>query len=724
MTSWFRTAKGAFVLAALLMACGSPRALAHVANEGKNCYCDQFEHLVPTSSLAQSMSDIGLELMNKEGLGLMKSQEEQQALRLRIAAKAMIPAECREELLKRQTRRFGLYLRKVIEGPPPGTQSMVGTGMHDLQQTVLSTALVQRCWQLSRERKTPSYCTQGDTATRLREFLKEPDQVIMDQVAMARKNGVDWLLQGRDPKLDSQGLKMFRHFNELLLRSGDTDPKSALNYLSSISKSLSTDEKLRLVTTFGEYALWGYDDDRADQAAKAKGVVTFQTILRASRSNLRTGLLETFQAGTREYAGVCRDIASAQVEMLNALGMPHSYAVAFSTQGALHVTAITHDPKDPNIVYKLAYGDRRTSIGADGGEALFQGDIDNATNYWIYKPGGSPVANVPSEFTKIMAEATGFDVKQLDALATPKGSLIAADAMISKSASTPAQARLFMANSPIGQTYLGASTMVGLAQQSITPGKLGVSLGIEQLPMAIDNNAKDRSTAFLYFQAEQKIMTPWISTSEPRLRARLENTATLLGSVTKEMDNPKAELSFAGDLRIDSGIAFQANPKATKEDPDPDPGDPQSKLYAGVQVFPGVSDIRNSELVQSSFPYVAQPILPYLNFVKLAGESRIPLRSDHEAYAVVAGTALCGQLGCRGKAEVAAAIDEIAASFAVQGALSGDSPKYEEGTQRKISTNLMFNLFHNPGLMLEVSGFKSIEKDGDIGATGTLKISR
>lgn len=180
------------------------------------------------------------------------------------------------------------------------------------------------------------------------------------------------------------------------------------------SQELSFEEKIRLGSYLGGTFGSNYDFKRAGDGPNSSGIVTLEELIQGLKKH--------------KPSGVCRDIAQAQVEVLNKLGVDCK-TVSYSTQsGDGHATVACTDPKNPDRTIKLNYGEI-TSDTEKGSLALRQNTSipDLTVSYDIYDKKGKILVSQSSELGKMMAEVTGLKAKQLDPNERYRSSLVKAE---------------------------------------------------------------------------------------------------------------------------------------------------------------------------------------------------------------------------------------------------------------------------------------------------------
>lgn len=185
--------------------------------------------------------------------------------------------------------------------------------------------------------------------------------------------------------------------------------------LARAGQELTFEEKIKLGSYLGGTFGGNYDYSRAqDGSPSSSGIVTLAE------------LIEGLKQGKRK--GVCRDIAQAQVEVLNKMGVDCK-TISYATQsGYGHATVACTDPNNPDRTIKLNYGEV-TSDTESGTLALRQNTSipDLTLSYDIYDKNGKILLTQSSELGKMMAEVTGLKARQLDPNERYRSSLVKAE---------------------------------------------------------------------------------------------------------------------------------------------------------------------------------------------------------------------------------------------------------------------------------------------------------
>jgi hypothetical protein len=178
-------------------------------------------------------------------------------------------------------------------------------------------------------------------------------------------------------------------------------PKNWESILATQKDKLTSEQKIELISKLGTYFSNGYNYARA-QDSNATGFVSTDQLL----VSVKTG----------KPGGICRDIALAQTQMLQALGFKDSYVVTYKTYEGHHATVISIDPTTDKII-KFNYGEVTTAAKGSGTEALVQDTTlpDQGLGYKIYDTKGHSVGQLPSELGQMLSETTGLVDREFNA---------------------------------------------------------------------------------------------------------------------------------------------------------------------------------------------------------------------------------------------------------------------------------------------------------------------
>lgn len=514
------------------------------------------------------------------------------------------------------------------------------------------------------------------------KFLNQPIEKI--RPSMGKDSIVQTITELETKVLDA--------YNHSLRSSSSAD---MLAYMSQINQSgtLSTNQKLLLIQIFGSRFLLDFDFRRNNQGLLAKGSVTTDELLSTAKHNTDVGFFGGIDGIDKaKFAGVCRDIAAAQVKMFDHLGFKNPMVVAFvPDSGTYHATAMASDPKDSQKIYKINYDVLRETQGKDGASALYQGPNDITLTYILSNP--RTVAVVPSSFYQVNAEMAGSSPRTLDIMANSKVSAATAYAKIGENGKL--EIRLFGATDSSPTRYAGVGVNYRYAEDTMFPGNVGIVLGTHYVP---ENGV---SHEYIYGQIDQRAISPALDLGQ--IKAHLEGygTAAIMGFRTRD-GNYNGNFGIQGDLRLGAELIVKHKH-----------GSVEFTHLIGTQIVPGFNNIQN-----------LGSLTAVLNKIYLINEGKIYLfdsPEDVHSYLLARSTVAESALGLTGRFELGYVIDRFAFIAAVGGRLTGDS-LYEEGRSRYVSGSVYYGPFDGITAFLEAKA--SIDNIKDFSVAGGIAIER
>ncbi len=466
------------------------------------------------------------------------------------------------------------------------------------------------------------------------------------------------------------------------------DETKALAMISKETASLSTDAKLLLVQKIGQIFAQNYDFGRTNGGPNAGGVVTLSGLLSAENRNRTNGIGFGITEPDQKFAGVCRDIASGQGLILNAMGFKETYIVAHATTSAWHTTVITQDPNSPKKYYKLNYDALTREQGGEGGTLLYQGKSDVTTEYMIYLPGGRLVKKVPSELGKIMSEASG--VSNINPFAKASSSLGAVNIELSKNTS----ARAFMAKDSLGNDYAGAALTSNLYQSERQKLRFGTVYAHEST----------RNFDVFYNRLQHVISSPYYNLYKDQIRAKIDATTDAILGFVSPASSGDSKYSWYNRIygSLDSKIGGEVqigNPEKDKT---------VGALRAQVGTMFGGSDVRRAEV---------SSIRPYINDLILTAEGRYELSKTPEgrSYLIASTAVLLDYFGPKLLAEIGYMNEDTAVKIKAGGRTNSDDPAFTEGSERfgEIAVQHAINGFRYPVNVRAGAGVRESRNEED-----------
>jgi hypothetical protein len=665
-------------------------SVAAAAPPADDCECDRYRALVETSGLAAEATAAGLVALHTEGADL--SDEARRARLLLRDALAMIPEKCRERLLNQSQLRLSVVLRGVL-GPDASVSTSWDMADNLLDKYHAVVNLYAGACTPPGTYKHP--IVSGEASTR------EPGKWVV-----TKDDYVNCLLQKRQQAFQSTSkillLQSTAHIsNAVAIRAGMTkraDPLSGLStgdievlklydgainsgsqaqmraLLEGARDRLNDQQKLALGLMLGYR--WWIDYSSARENSNASGVVSIDQLLAAARKNTVIGYYDKQQDAIVKkdaaFAGICRDIASAQATVWKYLGLRNTYVLSQALRsGEYHVTAVAEGTKDSGAVYHGNYDALHVAKGGDA-RAAMPGTDEIAINYRAFKPGDRMVADIQSPMGKFLNVAAGGDVRAIDPLSHVDGQLLAADVGVGAAGS--AHVRAGAGTDGAGGTYWFGAASKSYGLNSQLPGRAALVIGSQSKDPADWGGSGARvNYDFIYAELEQHFQSRDLKLS-PSTIAKIDTMAYLvfMAGRARDGDNPGA-LSAQGDLRISEKASIEQkfwNDRA------------RAKISAGFQISPGIPDIRDN--------HVPGPVYLSFNHLFLTAEGRMRLLETPEgrAYLVATATVLFDQLGVRGRAEAGVVGDKAGATVTLEGRLTEDTAMIQDGSGRAISANL------------------------------------
>jgi len=396
------------------------------------------------------------------------------------------------------------------------------------------------------------------------------------------RKGIDNFINGanadavKEYKFIIDGYKKSPDVYDTLFKMGKIESGSkGLDLLKEKAGSWSTEDKLKFISLMGGTLQDGYDNKRTDQTSKrAKGEVTGTDMLKALSSRV--------QGNFNEKAGVCRDIASFQAQMLESLGMKNSFVVVYGTDAdSSHATVYTEDPTTGKI-HKFNY-DAYSSTDEKGVKGLEQ-EWDGALSYKIYKPYGGQVAEVKSERGQILLESLkGREVleKEIPFYTKPAGNQVSA---VTVELGGNLVARGYTAVDSLGKQYTGvgveATSKVKDANSPLTVDS-SIAGSVTKINY-ISSNGKMASISLLYGVAD---VTAKGDIKAGNVIVKPYATGHVEASVEADLNT---QIDYSANLQIGNSIVVTGN------------HNDHLSVDTSVKLRPGFSNISDTTLSSST----------------------------------------------------------------------------------------------------------------------------
>lgn len=533
---------------------------------------------------------------------------------------------------------------------------------------------------------TPEYASYKDCAQKAGEkTMKNFDRYIgkvSDKFIYNYANSFGTAFSDRDVSL----LRHFHHMLAMTPSDGQTHEDMALDYLRSLKNKLTTDEKLTIAQMWGAQFLDQYDSSRAAAGGQAKGVVTLDQMLRATQYNNSINYFgenpfrnaNSLTGGSSaEWAGICRDIASGQGKMLRALGMENTFVVSLAhDSGAFHTVTLTQDPDQPQKLYGLDYGDRHNIIGGNS-DGLLNSPTDISMTYRIFIPGGRSVDNIQSTLGKVLSEASGFT--PLDPLARRAPLMASAKIDLVKGLSLRAGH---------STDHQAANYLFAGASYNWNSGQVSVTYARQDRQNLGSNRTMDdtKNLDIIYAQLEQRFKSKDLQFNK-HLNARIEAMVGLMVMATHSSGGISDNAwGVQGDLYTELAAVFEQHHQNF-----------EGKYKVGVQITPGIKDIRDN--------YIWQIPIPTLNHLFLSAEGRKDLAQTKAGrmYLIAATIILVDELGIRGRVQGGLQIGRIRIVGKLEGRLTNSTLNIQDGSERRAGINVEWNLTDFMSIVLDAS---------------------
>ncbi len=274
------------------------------------------------------------------------------------------------------------------------------------------------------------------------------------------------------------------------------NPEEWKSVAGSVANELNFNEKMRISARLGNTFLNRYNDQRAG-TADGKAVTMIE-------------LLES--AGSGEPGGVCRDIAAAQGQLLQAMGVPKDkiYIVGYATPDGQHAVLAVQDPDNSDRLVQLNYGEMTQTEGASGGAALKQQTSLPSTGIAmrIYDADAKPIGRVPTEIGALLKDVTN----------APKSFIEIKPYTLAKVGFEHplGKANVFTGTTSTGDKVIGAA----VSHEKKTETSL-VQYGFGVVQQEVNSATVVMNQDLIYGRVRQEIYTPNLTTGAVKTRAEI-----------------------------------------------------------------------------------------------------------------------------------------------------------------------------------------------------------
>ncbi|MBI3556545.1 MAG: hypothetical protein HY074_09805 [Deltaproteobacteria bacterium] len=467
------------------------------------------------------------------------------------------------------------------------------------------------------------------------------------------------------PGVTKDDARLIQTFNGLLRSSGEAD---ALDYVRTHKGEHTEAEWLTVIQMLGNRLESGYDYQRESKPFTG-GSVGLGEMLTAAQHNEDTDFHVGPAGAPHESAGVCRDIASAQGQLLKATGkFDNVFVVTHSTiLGSMHVTVVAQSRESSARVYRVDYDGLHTA-SAGSPNALNAGTDDVALAYRVAEPGGRIVATVSSELGNFLKRAAGSDARVLDPLARASGNFAGAQLDLTQRGNS--LLRVGTGTDGNGNQYVFTGFTQNWGKDGNFPGSAAVVLGVQRRPASADG-IKPGQLNFIYTEAQQHFTASGKLSDSVRLSSDTSLMASgMLGAAHYSGGQVEAQVTGAGDAD------FRAREEVRLEHV---VNDSLTLTYrTGLVISPAMVDVRNMN-PQMPIPAVDN-IYGAVDLKYKVGEALAVMS------AVVSGN---DAFGVRGRLESGIAWDQAALGLGVEGRLGEKTAPFQDAWQRRIFASVM-----------------------------------
>jgi hypothetical protein len=690
-------AKRPLIIAVAALAAFAP--LTQTGVQACDCapYLEAFEREL---SLGADIADIGLSVLDPSGRSIALNESLNQSRRARILRDSSIPAECREKFAREKGlldyASVGTTLSLSLGTGDDSTWMDLSPGTSRMSRLLEVAGKAYRTEPLDPSGCTPQMdreaCVGQDSDERLDRFTRGLESMAPGERTSVYRRAARSAQLGRD--LSPEEGNALTAFFQLISAKDFSEYRA---HSRALAGSLSEREKIMLLAMMGGQMSLGYDRVRAKDNSDGS-VVSPERLFSTSKANFSFTGLERV-----DRAGVCRDMAVAQVMLANDLGLRKAVTISWAA-GTGHHTSVAVQAKDGqgHDLYLVNYDNVTVQHGSDGSRLIsLRSDPiirDHSLTYYVHDANGQPLGSITSGKGKLLLEAAGLDARTFDPLARADNDIISGDILLGQRGKGRVSA--IAARDEGGDLYLGASG----------DGTWGTGT---VRPSLKDSKGWAHSGKAAIFAGTQIPMTPFRSGDTP------DRTDLVMTGVTHTTYTPTLELETLPGLRLqgNAGLDIMAEfhaeygtvtktttknvPGATitstwNESRYGTPGwDAEGQFRLGgtgefelpssgtlirvsptLRIKPDTHDIRATPTVASNWRV-------YANSLDLAGELQQSLGSGWRAHA--RGQAVLDRMGSRGLAAAGASSQDFAAEAGASGRLTSeeDVPEMIQDTSKK-----------------------------------------
>jgi len=675
-----------------------------------DCNCDQYKDFVGFSTLADRVATVGLKYSREESNSLFNDQLEDEYFKLRFKAKDVIPEHCRKKLLDEMRTKISVKIYGNFFNAPkrlvPGIAADRSLNLLEKYYIFLREASDVACMEKTEasmnlmpggdynewlgKQRDYRRCLENLNSNQnyldlTDEFLIK-DRSIDDVNSSFQNNYTAFVSSGANQygylDLNAQEYKVLKYYNQILNSKSEAD---VLRKIKGFKSKLTTAELLDIVALYGVQTTIGYDVVR-EQTSEHKNSVKGDEILDAAQKNTYL-VLGGSPFVTPAMAGICSDIAVTMARMIKAGGLKKTYVLGYATlnkgTSAGHSVVIAQDPDNPNQLYKINYGSKFNIQGGSTG-ALLTGNDDTGFGYTIFDPeSGRPIAYKPGVATVILSKFAGASPQDIggDPLYASNEALIGAGFKLGEKRNHGIG--FGYARDEFGNHIVAAGYHLKFGNENYAPGKIGGAIAYQNRPNEIYNfeGGKDLNLALATVYVNQGVKTPVGKVGGQDIWGDASVGANFIYASGDGMIGKLGAIH--GKLGINTERVWSTG---------------RVKLRAETQHSINDSDVRihynNLQSKAITVDYYALRLdasfnLPY--FEKLYLVSMLDYVGNTE-------------LGHRGRAEVGVASKHGLFTVAGEGALTEDTVRFQDGVNRKISSNIVLP-FWNDRITLKVNPY-------------------
>ena len=216
-----------------------------------------------------------------------------------------------------------------------------------------------------------------------------------------------------------------------------------------------------------------------------------------------------------------------------------------------------------------------------------------------------------------------------------------------------------------------ASYYYGGASYKWNSGQVSITVASQERNQNTFQMREDatKNLDMIYAQIEQHFDSKYLRVSE-HVRAKIESMAGIIFMGSRARNGElEGKLSFQGDLYAQFGIRVDQSSAS---------GRYEAIYRAGVQVSPGITDIRDNYAIQ-----VPVPVINHF-FLTTEGRYRLSQSAAGRAYLIASTMVLVDELGLRGRVQGGIQTGRIKILANMEGRLTNTTMNIQDGGERRI----------------------------------------